>query len=104
MASATYRQQNIANALRLAAIYKNGGAYLDLDIIPLQDKVFSAEGAAQGALSMQCTIEECGPEFWLNNAYLNFPQKHPFMWQLMNAFALEFNGEHCKPSHTLRHT
>ena len=88
LASAVFRQQNIANALRLAAIYKNGGAYLDLDIIPLQDKLFSAEGA----LSMQCTIEECGPEFWLNNAYLNFPPKHPFMWQLMNAFALEFNG------------
>lgn len=88
LASAVFRQQNIANALRLAAIYKNGGAYLDLDIIPLQDKVFSSEGA----LSMQCTSEECGPEFWLNNAYLNFPPKHPFMWQLMNAFALEFNG------------
>jgi len=89
LASAVFRQQNIANALRLAAIYKNGGAYLDLDIIPLQDKVFSAEGA----LSMQCTIAECGEDFWLNNAYLNFPPKHPFMWQLMNAFALEFNGE-----------
>ncbi|DBB04725.1 TPA: Lactosylceramide 4-alpha-galactosyltransferase [Trebouxia sp. C0006] len=88
LAAAVFRQQNIANALRLAAIYKNGGVYLDLDIIPLQDKVFLAEGA----LSMQCTIAECGEDFWLNNAYLNFPPKHPFMWQLMNAFALEFNG------------
>lgn len=88
LASAVFRQQNIANALRLAAIYKNGGAYLDLDIVPISKKVFSAEGA----LSMQCTKEECGDEFWLNNAYLNFPPKHPFMWQLMNAFALEFNG------------
>lgn len=42
---------------------------------------------------MQCTIAECGEDFWLNNAYLNFPPKHPFMWQLMNAFALEFNGK-----------
>ena len=88
LASAVFRQQNIANALRLAAIYKNGGAYLDLDIIPLRKQIFSAEGA----ISMQCTREECGDEFWLNNAYLNFPPKHPFMWQLMNAFALEFNG------------
>lgn len=88
LASAMYRQQNIANALRLAAIYKNGGAYLDLDIIPLSKQIFSAESA----ISMQCTIEECGGEFWLNNAYLNFPPKHPFMAQLMNAFALEFNG------------
>ena len=30
LAAAVFRQQNIANALRLAAIYKNGGAYLDL--------------------------------------------------------------------------
>lgn len=59
------------------------------DIVPLQDKLFSAVGA----LSMQCTIAECGEDFWLNNAYLNFPPKHPFMWQLMNAFALEFNGK-----------
>ena len=88
LASATYRQQNIANALRLAAIYKNGGVYLDLDIIPLRKQIFSADSA----ISMQCTIEECGEDFWLNNAYLNFPPKHPFMGQLMNTFALEFNG------------
>ena len=88
LASAAFRQQNIANALRLAAIYKNGGAYLDLDIIPLRKQIFSAESA----ISMQCTIKECGVDFWLNNAYLNFPPKHPFMGQLMNAFALEFNG------------
>lgn len=88
LASAVFRQQNIANALRLAAIYKNGGVYLDLDIIPIKRKVFSAEGS----LSMQCTKEECGDDFWLNNAYLNFPPRHPFMWQLMNAFALEFDG------------
>lgn len=93
LASAVFRQQNIANAVRLAAIYKHGGTYIDLDIIPLQDKLFSAEGA----LSMQCTVEECGEEFWLNNAYLNFPPKHPFMWQLMNAFALEFNGKSSLP-------
>ncbi len=30
LAAAVFRQQNIANALRLAAIYKNGGVYLDL--------------------------------------------------------------------------
>ena len=94
LASAVFRQQNIANAVRLAAIYKNGGTYIDLDIIPLQDKLFSAEGA----LSMQCTVDECGAEFWLNNAYLNFPPKHPFMWQLMNAFALEFNGMSSLPT------
>ena len=88
LASSMFRQQNIANALRLAAIYKNGGTYLDLDIIPLHKQFFSAEGS----LSMYCTIEECGPDAWLNNAYLNFPPKHPFMGQLMNAFALEFNG------------
>lgn len=88
LASAMFRQQNIANALRLAAVYKNGGTYLDLDIIPLGKQFFSAEGA----LSMYCTVEECGPDAWLNNAYLKFPPKHPFMGQLMNAFALEFNG------------
>lgn len=88
LATAVFRQQNIANALRLAAVYKNGGSYLDLDIIPIRQDVFSA----QGALSMQCSIQECGDEFWLNNAYLSFPPKHPFMWQFMNAFALEFNG------------
>ena len=41
---------------------------------------------------MQCTIKECGPDFWLNNAYLHFPPQHPFVWLLMSTFALEFNG------------
>ncbi|DBA66171.1 TPA: Lactosylceramide 4-alpha-galactosyltransferase [Trebouxia sp. C0005] len=88
LASALFRQQNIADALRLAVIYKNGGTYLDLDIIALQDKAFSLAGA----LSAQKACTEGCEEGWLNNAYLSFPPQHPFMYQLLIAFVLKFEG------------
>ncbi|DBA66172.1 TPA: Lactosylceramide 4-alpha-galactosyltransferase, variant 2 [Trebouxia sp. C0005] len=89
LASALFRQQNIADALRLAVIYKNGGTYLDLDIIALQDKAFSLAGA----LSAQKACTEGCEEGWLNNAYLSFPPQHPFMYQLLIAFVLKFEGK-----------
>ena len=89
LASSHYRQQNIANALRLAALYKSGGTYLDLDIIPLSKELFDPDLAS---ISQQCEEAECGDGFFLNNAFLSFPAKNKFVHKLMEAFVLEFNG------------
>ena len=89
LANSHFRQQNIANAVRLAALYKSGGTYLDLDIIPLHKEIFDP---AVGSISKQCEIEDCGKGFFLNNAFLSFPAKAPFVQKLMEAFVVEFNG------------
>lgn len=89
LASSHFRQQNIANAARLAALYKSGGTYLDLDIIPLHKEIFDAD---VGSISRQCEIKSCGEGFFLNNAFLSFPAKAPFVFKLMEAFVSEFNG------------
>ena len=89
LASSHFRQQNIANAARLAALYKSGGTYLDLDIIPLHKEIFDPD---IGSISRQCEIKSCGEGFFLNNAFLSFPAKAPFLLKLMEAFVAEFNG------------
>jgi len=89
LAASRFRQQNIANALRLAALYKSGGTYLDLDIIPLHKELFDPELAA---ISKQCEEEECGNGFFLNNAFLSFRAKDPFLNRLMEAFVMEYRG------------
>lgn len=89
LASAHFRQQNIANALRLAALYKSGGTYLDLDIIPLNKALFDPGLAS---ISKQCEVSECGNGFFLNNAFLSFPAHDKFLNKLMEAFVAEFNG------------
>ena len=89
LASSHFRQQNIANALRLAALSKSGGTYLDLDIIPLNKTLFDPDLAA---ISKQCEESECGDGFFLNNAFLSFPADDPFLNKLMEAFVAEFNG------------
>lgn len=89
LASSHYRQQNIANALRLAALYKSGGTYLDLDIIPLNKVLFDPDLAS---ISKQCEPSECGSGFFLNNAFLSFPADDPFLHKLMEAFVAEYNG------------
>ncbi|DBA72268.1 TPA: hypothetical protein ACH3X2_010652 [Trebouxia sp. C0005] len=89
LASSRYRQQNIANALRLAALYKSGGIYLDLDIIPLHKELFESDLAS---ISQQCEESECGNAFFLNNAYLSFPAKDRFLHKLMETFVVEYQG------------
>lgn len=91
LASSRYRQQNIANALRLAALYKSGGVYLDLDIIPLHKELFESDLAS---ISQQCEESECGNAFFLNNAYLSFPAKDRFLHKLMETFVIEYQGKH----------
>ena len=90
LAASRFRQQNIANALRLAALYKSGGTYLDLDIIPLHKELFDPDLAA---ISKQCKEEDCGNGFFLNNAYLSFPASDPFLHKLMETFVVEYQGE-----------
>ena len=89
LASSHFRQQNIANALRLAALYKSGGTYLDLDIIPLNKELFDPNLAA---ISKQCEEADCGHGFFLNNAFLSFPANDSFLHKLMETFVSEFNG------------
>lgn len=89
LAASRYRNQNLANALRLAALYKSGGTYLDLDIIPLHKELFDPDLAA---ISKQCEEAECGSHFFLNNAFLSFPAKDPFLHKLMEAFVTEYRG------------
>ena len=91
LAASRYRQQNIANALRLAALYKSGGVYLDLDIIPLHKELFESDLAS---ISQQCEESECGNAFFLNNAYLSFPAKDRFLHKLMETFVAEYQGKH----------
>ena len=85
-----FRQQNIANALRMAALYKSGGTYLDLDVIALKHDLFKPGLAA---ISKQCSPEDCGEDYFLNNAFLSFPAKDPFLHQLMEAFVLQYEGK-----------
>ena len=89
LASSYFRRQNIANALRLAALYKSGGMYLDLDIIPLNQALFGADLAS---ISRQCEESKCGGEFFLNNAFLSFPAYDSFLKEIMAAFVAEYNG------------
>lgn len=91
LATSLYRQQNIANALRMAALYKSGGTYLDLDIIPLHQEFFDP---GIGSISKQCEEEQCGNSFFLNNAFLSFPARDRFLHRLMEAFVIEYNGEY----------
>ena len=89
LASSYFRQQNIANAFRLAAVYKSDGMYLDLDIIPLNQALFDADLAS---ISKQCEESKCGHEFFLNNAFLSFPVHDTFLKEVMQAFVAEYNG------------
>ena len=81
--SAQFKDQDIADALRLAVMYKQGGIYLDLDIITLQRELVSLQG---GAVSLQWESE-------LNNAYLNFPPNHPFVSMMLLSFVYNFYSE-----------
>ncbi|KAK9830748.1 hypothetical protein WJX74_005137 [Apatococcus lobatus] len=78
--------QNLSNALRLAVIWKYGGMYIDLDIIATSPLFFTAHGN----LARQHAPDN--PKFDYNNAVLNFPRSHPFVWRLMEEFVNGFDG------------
>ncbi|CAI9097328.1 OLC1v1033722C1 [Oldenlandia corymbosa var. corymbosa] len=78
--------QNLSNLMRLAALYKYGGVYLDTDFIVLRD--FSGLRNAIGAQSM----EKNGKWTRLNNAVLIFDKNHPLLYEFMKEFQRYFDG------------
>ncbi|KAG0474640.1 hypothetical protein HPP92_014326 [Vanilla planifolia] len=78
--------QNLSNLLRLAALYKFGGVYLDTDVIVLKD--FSSLQNVVGAQS----IDSSGNWSRLNNAVMVFEKRHPLVYEFLSEFAATFNG------------
>ncbi|KAK5804354.1 uncharacterized protein LOC108456221 [Gossypium arboreum] len=78
--------QNLSNLMRLAALYKYGGVYLDTDFIVL--KSFKGLKNTIGAQSINSTKN------WtrLNNAVLVFDKNHPLLYKFIEEFALTFDG------------
>ncbi|KAK6943109.1 Glycosyltransferase, DXD sugar-binding motif [Dillenia turbinata] len=79
--------QNLSNLLRLAALYKYGGVYLDTDFIVL--KMCSGLRNSIGAQSMDMVT---GKWTRLNNAVLIFDKNHPLLFKFIEEFALTFDG------------
>ncbi|XP_073271478.1 uncharacterized protein [Primulina huaijiensis] len=78
--------QNLSNLMRLAALYKYGGVYLDTDFVILRD--FSVLKNVIGAQS----VDIKGNWTRLNNAVLVFNRKHPLVHKFMEEFASTFDG------------
>ncbi|XP_073044498.1 uncharacterized protein At4g19900-like [Primulina eburnea] len=78
--------QNLSNLMRLAALYKYGGVYLDTDFVILRD--FSVLKNVIGAQS----VDIKGNWTRLNNAVLVFNRKHPLVYKFMEEFASTFDG------------
>ncbi|MBA0713507.1 hypothetical protein Golax_012538 [Gossypium laxum] len=78
--------QNLSNLMRLAALYKYGGVYLDTDFIVL--KSFKGLKNTIGAQSINSAKN------WtrLNNAVLVFDMNHPLLYKFIEEFALTFDG------------
>ncbi|MBA0800848.1 hypothetical protein Gohar_011260 [Gossypium harknessii] len=78
--------QNLSNLMRLAALYKYGGVYLDTDFIVL--KSFKGLKNTIGAQSTNSAKN------WtrLNNAVLVFDMNHPLLYKFIEEFALTFDG------------
>ncbi|KAJ8753824.1 hypothetical protein K2173_000078 [Erythroxylum novogranatense] len=79
--------QNLSNLIRLAALYKYGGVYLDTDFIVL--KSFKGLRNVIGAQSVDAVSKH-----WtrLNNAVLIFDRHHPLLFKFMVDFASKFDG------------
>ncbi|KAL2341921.1 hypothetical protein Fmac_009861 [Flemingia macrophylla] len=79
--------QNLSNLLRLALLYKFGGAYIDADVMVL--KSFSKLRNTIGAQNFDALT---GKWSRLNNAVLIFDKKHPLLFKFIEEFALTFDG------------
>ncbi|TPX70743.1 hypothetical protein CcCBS67573_g06448 [Chytriomyces confervae] len=73
--------QNLGNAARLAILWKEGGVYLDMDIISLNP--VSGMGRSL-AWQLRPNI--------LNNAYFSLEKGDEFAWRMMENFVSGFNG------------
>ncbi|KAH6798219.1 hypothetical protein C2S52_022773 [Perilla frutescens var. hirtella] len=78
--------QNLSNLIRLAALYKYGGVYLDTDFIILKD--LSSLRNSIGAQS----VDVNGNWTRLNNAILVFDKNHDLVYKFMEEFASTFDG------------
>ncbi|KAJ3356632.1 hypothetical protein HDU83_000494 [Entophlyctis luteolus] len=72
--------QNLGNAFRLSRLWKDGGVYLDMDIISL-----NPVGAMGRSIAMQDSKR-------MNNAYFSMRRYDPFMKTLMTEFTTTFDG------------
>lgn len=79
--------QNLSNIMRLVALYKYGGVYLDTDMIVL--KSFSDLRNTVGAQSMNLVN---GKWTRLNNAVLVFDRNHTVVLKFIREFDQTFNG------------
>lgn len=79
--------QNLSNVMRLAALYKYGGIYLDTDVIVL--KPMDGLRNVVGAQSHDVVTRR-----WtrLNNAVLVFHREHPVVMAFIKEFAETFHG------------
>lgn len=81
----TFVEQNKANAVRMAIVYKHGGAYLDSDIVVIRNP-----NANLFASSNVVCEQRAGA---LNNAAFKFAQpRHPFLAALMERFVNNFQA------------
>ncbi|CAA0836298.1 alpha 1-4-glycosyltransferase family protein [Striga hermonthica] len=78
--------QNLSNLIRLAALYKYGGVYMDTDFIVLKD--ISGLKNSIGAQS----VDLSGKWTRLNNAFLVFEKKHFLLHKFIEDFGLSFDG------------
>ncbi|XP_074314577.1 uncharacterized protein At4g19900-like [Silene latifolia] len=80
--------QNLANLVRLVALYKYGGVYLDTDVVILKDV-----SSLKNSIGIQ-TMEDKAKNRWttLNNAVLIFDKGHPILLKFIDEFAYSFNG------------
>ncbi|TPX66383.1 hypothetical protein SpCBS45565_g04518 [Spizellomyces sp. 'palustris'] len=72
--------QNLGNAYRLAAVYKEGGTYLDMDIISLNSLGAAGRYVAREQIDV------------INNAALSFPKGDGLLWAIMEEFVAGWNG------------
>ncbi|KAJ9180596.1 hypothetical protein P3X46_008815 [Hevea brasiliensis] len=79
--------QNLSNLIRLAALFKYGGIYLDTDFIVL--KSFTGLRNSIGAQSIDVASKN-----WtrLNNAVMVFDSNHPLLFKFIQEFAATFDG------------
>ncbi|KAI8610324.1 nucleotide-diphospho-sugar transferase [Chytriomyces sp. MP71] len=73
--------QNLGNAARLAILWRNGGVYMDLDLISV---------SPVGALG-RMVAQQSGPSI-LNNAFFSMEKQDPFVWLMMEEFVSGFEG------------
>jgi lactosylceramide 4-alpha-galactosyltransferase len=79
--------QNLSNLMRLVALYKYGGIYLDTDII-----VLKSLADLRNVVGAQSIDPETRQWSRLNNAVLVFDKAHPLVHKFIEEFAQKFDG------------